>query len=139
MDNKIQIQKCYNVVAAVIVQDGKYLCLQKGETKYDYTSYKYEFPGGKVEKGETQPQALKREIMEEMEFEISVGSKIITIEHQYPDFGIVMSAYLCEPLSSYFKLTEHISADWKSVEELNSLNWADADVKVVYAIMANLK
>ena len=77
--------------------------------------------------------------MEEMKFEISVGSKIITIEHQYPDFGIIMSAYLCEPLSSYFKLIEHISADWKSVEELNSLNWADADVKVVDAIMANLK
>ena len=68
--------KHYNVVAAVVCHDGKYLCMQKGKTKFEYTSYKWEFPGGKIELGETPQQALARELMEEMEYLVEVGEEL---------------------------------------------------------------
>lgn len=63
---------CYDVVAAVVVHEGKILCMQRGETKYDYTSHKWEFPGGKVEVGESEQTALHRELLEEMDYDVQV-------------------------------------------------------------------
>ena len=126
--------KHYNVVAAVICHEGKYLCMQKGRTKFEYTSYKFEFPGGKIEPGETPQEALKRELMEEMNYEIEVGKKIITITHSYPDFSITMTAFLCTAHSPSFVMNEHVASKWRKVEELKELDWAAADVEIVNAI-----
>lgn len=126
--------KHYEVVAAVILHDGKYLCMQKGKTKFDYTSFKFEFPGGKIEPGETPEDALKRELQEEMDYEIRVVKKIVTVNHVYHDFSITMQAFLCEGLSPTFRMKEHVAFEWKSREQLKELDWAAADVAIVRAI-----
>ena len=82
--------KHYNVVAAVVCHKGKYLCMQKGKTKFEYTSYKWEFPGGKIESGETPEEALKREIREELATEIEVKELLTTIDYDYPKFHLTM-------------------------------------------------
>lgn len=87
--------KSIEVVAAVIRLGEKYLCVQRGQTKFSYTSFRYEFPGGKVEEGESLQEALQREIMEEMDYVIEVGEKLLTVHHTYPDFEITMHAFLC--------------------------------------------
>ena len=129
--------KHYNVVAAVVCHDGKYLCMQKGKTKFDYTSYKWEFPGGKIESGETPQQALARELMEEMEYPVEVGEKLVTANHEYPDFSITVTAFLCTPKGDAdgFKRREHADSKWCSQEELKGLNWAAADIDVVEGIL----
>ena len=129
--------KHYNVVAAVVCHDGKYLCMQKGKTKFDYTSYKWEFPGGKIEPGETPQQALARELMEEMEYPVEVGEELVTVNPEYPDFSITMTAFLCTPKgdANGFRRCEHADSKWCSKDELKGLNWAAADVGVVASIL----
>lgn len=121
----------YDVVAAVIVYENKYLCMQRGDGKYAYVSRKFEFPGGKIEKEESETDALKREIREEMAYEIDVMEKLITVHHAYPDFEITMHAYLCKPASSDFVLREHIGYEWLEAESLHMLDWAPADLPIV--------
>ena len=128
--------KHYNVVAAVVCHEGKFLCMQKGTTKYNYTTHKFEFPGGKIEAGETPQEALRRELMEEMNYRIEVGRKLVTVEHSYPDFSITMTAYLCTPLSPTFTLKEHIAYEWRTKEELMGLDWAAADIGIVQRVIA---
>ena len=129
--------KHYNVVAAVVCHDGKYLCMQKGKTKFEYTSYKWEFPGGKIEPGETPQQALARELMEEMEYPVEVGEELVTVNHEYPDFSITMTAFLCTPNgdANGFNRREHADSKWFSKDELKGLNWAAADIDVVEGIL----
>ncbi len=127
--------KHYKVVAAVIIYNNKILCVQKGKTRFAYTSYKYEFPGGKVEPHESKQEALKREIEEELNYEITVGKELITVEHQYPDFAITMTAFLCTATNSALSLSEHVSACWLECTELISLDWAEADIPIVRALM----
>lgn len=129
--------KHYNVVAAVVCHDGKYLCMQKGKTKFEYTSYKWEFPGGKIEPGETPQQALARELMEEMEYPVEVGEELVTVNHEYPDFSITMTAFLCTPKgdANGFRRHEHADSKWCSKDELKGLNWAAADIDVVEGIL----
>ena len=90
--------KHYEVVAAVIEYDNKILCMQRGKAKFEYTSYKFEFPGGKVEAGEENHTALERELNEEMDMNVSIREEdyLLTIEHIYPDFaGNHLSGRVC--------------------------------------------
>lgn len=123
--------KKIEVVAAVISLNDKYLCLQRNKAKFDYISYKWEFPGGKVESGETNKDALIREIKEELDYNIKVGELITIVRHQYPDFHITMHAYLCNAEDNNFKLKEHIDYKWLSKNELENLDWAAADIPIV--------
>ena len=125
--------KHYEVVAAVIGYEDKILCMQRGKAKYEYVSYKYEFPGGKVEVGEENHTALERELKEEMDMDISISEDdyLLTVEHIYPDFAITMHAYLCKVGTPNFVMKEHVDFKWLSISELDFLEWAEADKPIV--------
>ena len=125
--------KHYEVVAAVIEFENKILCMQRGKARYDYTSYKFEFPGGKVEAGEEKYVALSRELREEMDLDVVIGEEdyLLTVEHTYPDFAITMHAYLCKVATPDFVMKEHVDFKWLPVSELDSLDWAEADMPIV--------
>lgn len=122
----------FNVVAAVIEHNGKILCVRRGKTKYPYTEYKYEFPGGKMEEGETEQEALIREVDEELKLAISVGPKIKIIEHSYPDFTVTLHFYRCSVIDTAYTLSEHTKGMWASPVEMLKLDWVEADKKVVF-------
>lgn len=123
------------VVAAVVTDGHEMLCVQKGATPYAYTSYKYEFPGGKIEKGETPQQALKREMREELDCEVTVGPLLVSVKHSYPDFAITLHVYLCRTTGRQLSLKEHVACQWLSCERLRTLDWAEADLKVVQSLL----
>lgn len=127
--------KHIEVVAAVILHNNKILCVQRNENKYEYISKKYEFPGGKVEAGETNEDAIIREIKEELNMDISILSKYLVVEHTYPDFKMTMYSYLCHASDELVTLTEHIDYKWLHPEELMLLDWAAADLPIVYKLM----
>ena len=127
--------KKITVVAAIIFDVDKYLCLQRNFSKYPYISYKYEFPGGKIESGETMVDALKREIMEELSLDIEVIEEYLKVEHKYPDFEIIMHSFLCKKLTDNLFLKEHINFVWLNKSELAKLDWAEADVPIVNKLM----
>ncbi|MBQ9556161.1 MAG: (deoxy)nucleoside triphosphate pyrophosphohydrolase [Muribaculaceae bacterium] len=124
-------RKHYNVVAAVVEVDGKVLCMQRGQTRYDYTSHLWEFPGGKIEPGETPEQALHRELLEEMELDVTVNELMAMVTHDYPDFTITLAAYRCTAQSTDFIMREHAASRWLAWEELPSLPWCAADQRLV--------
>ena len=118
-----------HVVAAIIRDDaGRYLATQRG-----YGEWKdwWEFPGGKVEEGEEEAAALKREIREELAAEISVGEKLCMVEHDYPQFHLSMACYLCRLRSAVPTLLEHEDARWLSAQELGSVRWLPADQQII--------
>jgi len=119
------------VVAAIIVQNHKVFATQRG-----YGDFKdgWEFPGGKIEAGETSEQALAREIREELNTEIEVGERLCTVEHDYPAFHLSMQCFLCRVISGDFVLREHEAARWLGSDELWSVDWLPADIEVVKAI-----
>lgn len=119
------------VSAAIIQNDGKTLCVQRGPYKYDYIEHKFEFPGGKLEEGETGKQAVIRELQEELHLEIQNPEYLMTVFHNYPDFQLTMHAYICPVETRDIVLTEHIAAKWLSVDELSELDWAAADLPIV--------
>lgn len=127
--------KHYQVVAAVVEHEGRVLCVRKGATRYAYTSYRYEFPGGKIEPGETPQAALRRELREEMDFDVTVGEQVTTVEHAYPDFAITLQAFRCSCTAPAFRLKEHVDARWLRRDELPTLPWAAADVAIVRALL----
>lgn len=121
------------VSGAIVVHEGKILCAQRGKGKYDYLSFVYEFPGGKLEEGETPKEALGRELVEEMDLRIPQEDMkfFYTVEHQYPDFHLTMHTFICPVDSREIKLKEHVEAVWLPVSELDSLNWAPADWPII--------
>ena len=129
--------KLIKVSAGIIIDRDKILCVQRGAGKYDYISYKFEFPGGKVELGENGKEALRRELIEEMKLviEIETMEHFLEISHEYPDFKLVMDSYICRVENPKFELMEHIDGKWLMAEELSSLDWAEADMPIVNALM----
>lgn len=145
--------KRIEVVAAIIIREGKIFATQRGYGEWkDY----WEFPGGKMEPGETPEEALKREIKEELDTEIEVGELLTTVEYDYPDlplanpsslgnglkqassaplvrkgFHLTMHCYMCKVVFGNLVLLEHEAAKWLSKDELNSVNWLPADVEVI--------
>ena len=129
--------KQVHVTAAVIVKDDKILCVQRGENKLSYISRKWEFPGGKVEAGEALEDTIRREILEELNLEISVREFFVQVNHQYPDFKLKMDTFICEIDSGEPQLTEHIDFKWLLKDELSALDWAAADLPIVEKLLGN--
>jgi 8-oxo-dGTP diphosphatase len=127
--------KHYEVVAAIIIHQDKILCVQRGPSKYEYISHKFEFPGGKIEPNETPQNALSREILEELNMQIDVGQFFLTVDHQYPDFRITMHSFLCKASSPEIHLSEHVSFQWLTKDKLENLDWAAADVPIVNQLL----
>ena len=121
--------KTINVVGAAIVRDGKVLCAQRGEPRA--LAGKWEFPGGKIEEGESPEAALVRELREELKCEVDVTGFVCTTPQEY-DFGtVVLSTYLCSLVSGEPQLTEHQQTRWLAPEQMPELDWAPADLEAV--------
>ena len=120
--------KQIEVVAAIIRKDDKIFATQRG-----YGEWKdwWEFPGGKMEVGETPEEALKREIREELSTEINVDELLCTVEYDYPKFHLTLHCYLCSLLTGAPHLNEHEAAKWLTKDELYSVKWLPADLEVV--------
>jgi 8-oxo-dGTP diphosphatase len=126
------VKKQINVVGAVIVKDGEILCAQRGGS--GSLAGMWEFPGGKVEAGETPQEALLREIDEELLCEVLVGDHVETTAYDY-DFGVVtLTTFYCELVSGTPSLTEHAAVRWLSPADLHLLQWAPADIPAVKRI-----
>ncbi|HIF9367036.1 TPA: (deoxy)nucleoside triphosphate pyrophosphohydrolase [Photobacterium damselae] len=125
--NKKQIE----VVAAVLINGGQFLAVQRGESKLSYVSKKWEFPGGKVEAGETLVAAITRELEEELRITIAEPQFLLTVEHSYPDFDIAMHCFVVNVPTRELELTEHLDSRWLNKEQLWDLDWAAADVPAV--------
>ena len=123
------------VVAAIIQKENKILATKRG---YGEFINMWEFPGGKIESGETKEQALVREIKEELNIEISVYKFAIDIEYQYPNFYLFMSCFMCSIKEGSIELLEHNDGKWITKEELNTLNWLPADIDAVNYLKENM-
>lgn len=146
-------KKTIEVVAAIILRDGKLFATQRG-----YGEWKgwWEFPGGKIEgtfvhdndddndnqgrwiPSENPEDALKREIREELATEIEVGELLTTVEYDYPKFHLTMHCYLCSIISGQLSLLEHEDARWLTKDNLNSVSWLPADLEIIPLIAERL-
>jgi|SRR5690554_210885 len=129
--------KKIEVVAAILKYGEEILCVQRAESKLDYISKKFEFPGGKIEAGESKKESLKRELEEELSISPEINDLYLTVVHQYPDFELTMHTFLCDVDSKEVSLNEHISSKWLKKDDLLSLDWAAADVPIVNKLMRN--
>lgn len=127
--------KQIKVVAAIIQKENKILATKRG---YGEFINMWEFPGGKIESGETKEQALVREIKEELNIEISVDKFALDIEYQYPNFYLFMSCFMCSIKEGSIELLEHNDGKWITKEELNTLNWLPADIDAVNYLKENM-
>ena len=127
--------KTIEVVAAIILRDGQVFATQRGYGEFQGW---WEFPGGKIEAGESPKEALKREIREELDAEIEVGELLQTVEWDYPNFHLTMHCFICSLLSESLHLNEHEAAIWLSSETLRSVRWLPADEILLDGIAENL-
>ena len=116
------------VVAAIIQKDDRIFATQRG-----YGEWKdwWEFPGGKIEPGETFENALKREILEELSTDININKFFCTVDYDYPKFHLTMHCYLCSLQNDAMHLNEHEAARWLSKNELDSVKWLPADIEII--------
>lgn len=123
--------KSIDVVAAIIVKGNAILATQRGYGEFEGG---WEFPGGKVEPGETPEQAIVREIKEELDLDIEAGEHLVTVDYDYPSFHLHMACYVCAMPHEKISLLEHHAAKWLGAESIDSVEWLPADVEVVAAI-----
>ena len=124
--------KRIHVVAAIIIENGKVFAAKRKDA--GELALKWEFPGGKIEPGETGEAAIIREIMEELSATIVVDRYLMTVEHQYHTFHLTVDAYQCTVTDGTLEISEHVDSRWLPVEELHSLDWAAADIPIVDTI-----
>lgn len=125
--------KQIEVVAAIIHRDGAYFATQRGYGEFEGM---WEFPGGKIEPGESQETALKREIQEELGVDIYIKELLCTTEYDYPTFHLTMHCYLCSVASGEIELREHKSAQWLTAETLDTVEWLPADREIIAMLRA---
>lgn len=128
--------KTIRVVAAIIIEDGKVFATQRG-----YGEFKdgWEFPGGKIEEGESPEAALRREIMEELETEVAVGRLLTTVEWDYPTFHLSMDCFVCSIVRGDLHLRVHEAARWLTADSLRSGAWLPADEELIPLIEEELR
>ena len=120
--------KTIQVVAAIIVEEGRLFATQRGYGEFkDY----WEFPGGKMEPGETPQQALRREILEELDTRVDVGELLTTVEYDYPKFHLTLHCFLCRVSEGCLTLKEHEAAVWIELSRVGELNWLPADLQLL--------
>lgn len=127
--------KTIRVVAAIIFNQGKVFATQRG---YGEFKDRWEFPGGKIEPGETPEEAIKREIKEELDTEIEIVKFLDTVEYDYPKFHLSMDCFICKVVSGDLVLKEHEAAKWLTKENLDSVDWLPADQGLVEKIKEEL-
>lgn len=120
--------KQIEVVAAILHCEGTYFATQRGYGEFEGM---WEFPGGKIEPGESRELALKREIQEELGIDITIDKFMCTTDYDYPSFHLTMHCYLCSIASGEIELREHKSARWLSAEQLDSVEWLPADIDII--------
>ena len=127
--------KHIEVVAGIIKDGDKIFATQRG-----YGEFKdgWEFPGGKMEPGETPQEALARELKEELAVDVNVGEFLCTVDYDYPTFHLTMHCFCCSVIGGELTLLEHEASKWLKMTELHSVNWLPADVDVVAALERNL-
>ena len=128
--------KTVRVVAAIIIENGKVFATQRGDGEFKDG---WEFPGGKIEPGETPEEAIVREIKEELDTEVEVIELLDTVEYDYPNFHLSMGCFICKIKSGDLVLKEHEAAKWLTKDTLGSLEWLPADMGLVGEIEKYLK
>lgn len=128
--------KTIKVAAAIIIHDNQIFATQRG---YDEFKDGWEFPGGKIEEGETPQEALAREIKEELDTEIEVKDFLETVEYDYPEFHLSMDCFFCTIKSGELVLKEHEAAKWLTAETLDSVDWLPADQALVQSIKKHME
>ena len=124
------MKKHIQVAAALLFQDGKIFATKRGDSPYAYVAHKYEFPGGKIEQGESGEAAVARELREELNLDAKVGGLYACQTYEYPDFIITLYLYECE-MQSDFVLNEHEGYAWFAPAELKEEDWAPADADIL--------
>ena len=120
--------KTIQVVAAIIMKDNKIFATQRGYGDFEGG---WEFPGGKMEEGETREEAIVREIKEELDVDIAVKNFLTTVDYDYPNFHLIMHCFICEVIEGELTLLEHKAAKWLTKDNLDTLSWLPADTEVV--------
>lgn len=134
------LMKKLQVVSGIICYGDKILCMKRPEGKHEYTSLKYEFPGGKIESGESKVEALKRELLEEMDMKVELdeSNAYLVVNYTYPDLELTMYSYIFNVDSKDFVMKEHKDFKWLKREELSQLDWATADIPIVKKLMSKV-